>query len=1160
MATASKSTRPHLVPGNPQPQSQGSVPPRRGQWFVAALILLIGLLWLAPILVAHSPALSWVVGYLTTGMRGKVRVESASLGWFSPVEMSGIEIRDEQGQPVLEASKITGQRWLSGLVWNWSKLGRFRAEKPKCTLVLRDDGSNLEDILAGWASDSQDKTPDKAANGDAGQAMDFQVEIVDGQVLVNDARTQRSWLVENLQFVLAMSADTGNSVTLQTSGAVGDQRRSGHFEVAMRTGQGQGKADELRLKAQSVPLAVLAPLVARSLPGVRLDGWLSSDLQCQGADLWKFDRVAIQGQTSAEEFLLTAPQLGSDQLRLTKFQASCQLASQGNRLQVAGLEVNSDVGRVSATGLVDLGGDGNTSLLARLPRQTCEIHGLVDLPRLATMLPETLRIRRETQVTSGQLQFSLTSRQGPEGMTWQGQLDANNLTAQSQGQRLAWQQPILVVFAAREKQGGFIVDNLRCDSDFLKIEGAGTTEDFSATANLDLNRLVGQLNGLIDFGNLRLAGNGSANLRWRQPPQQDFLTEGQLQVQGLQLAVPGRPAWTEERLAANFSASGRTDFSSNTRLATFTLEATAGEDRLEARLAQPIPDFRDGGTWPLAVRSNGDLARMLPRLSPWLSSDGLRLAGRYDLQTQLVGKSGSLYVNKGTLTVDQLVVNAGGWSLQEPHAELNAEGGYDQNRRRLDLKSAKLVSTGLTAQTQGLVLSYPTTGAAEVSGSIACQGNLERMQQWFASSAKPAEWRLGGQLAGMVELQPSPAGFATRLDASINNLAVAHASGQQFQEPQVRLVGRGNYQRQNGVLVIEQAELVSGMVSATAGGQYVNKDAGMLQADAKVNYDLEKLSALLRSYLGDGIYAAGRGSSPVTYQGPLALTGSQAKAAFGWQWANVYGFEVGPGEIQTTLNNGLLQTSPLELPVSEGRVRLAPQMRLGTAPMLFGLAPGRVAEQIRINPRMCAHGLQYIAPVLAGVTTAEGRFSMELDACWFPLSEPSRGELSGRMIIHDVQVGPGPLSQELAVVLGRPYPAQLTRQSVIPFRMVDGRIWHQNLELVFPDVTIRTSGFVGLDQTMAIMAEMPVPPKWIGNNPVGAALKGQIIRLPVSGTLAKPAIDRREFDRLSQQFVRNAAQGVIVDQLNKHQDEIQKGLNKVNQGLDRLFGPPPGVK
>jgi translocation and assembly module TamB len=80
---------------------------------------------------------------------------------------------------------------------------------------------------------------------------------------------------------------------------------------------------------------------------------------------------------------------------------------------------------------------------------------------------------------------------------------------------------------------------------------------------------------------------------------------------------------------------------------------------------------------------------------------------------------------------------------------------------------------------------------------------------------------------------------------------------------------------------------------------------------------------------------------------------------------------------------------------------------------------------------------------------------------------------------------------------------------------------------------------VGLDQTMAIMTEMPVPPKWLENNPLAPGLKDQIIRIPLAGTLQKPQLDRAEMDKISRQFIRNAARNMLED-----------GLNK---GLDRLF-------
>ena len=149
------------------------------------------------------------------------------------------------------------------------------------------------------------------------------------------------------------------------------------------------------------------------------------------------------------------------------------------------------------------------------------------------------------------------------------------------------------------------------------------------------------------------------------------------------------------------------------------------------------------------------------------------------------------------------------------------------------------------------------------------------------------------------------------------------------------------------------------------------------------------------------------------------------------------------------------------------------------------------------------------------------------------------------MVIHSAQIGPGPLVKELAVLLGRASPAQIRRESEVDFRMVRGRVYHQGMELEFPDLSIRTYGSVGLDQTLVVMAEMPVPPKWLGNNMLGLALKDQTIKLPIGGTLSRPEIDRRELDRLSGQFLQRAARNVLGDEVSRQLEQ-----------LEGLFGRP----
>ena len=110
------------------------------------------------------------------------------------------------------------------------------------------------------------------------------------------------------------------------------------------------------------------------------------------------------------------------------------------------------------------------------------------------------------------------------------------------------------------------------------------------------------------------------------------------------------------------------------------------------------------------------------------------------------------------------------------------------------------------------------------------------------------------------------------------------------------------------------------------------------------------------------------------------------------------------------------------------------------------------------------------------------------------------------------------------------------------FRMVGGRVYHQGLELIFPEFTVRTHGSVGLDQTMNLMAEMPVPPKWLANTPrLAESFRNQTISVPIAGTLSQPRLDQKAMADLSRQFLQKAAGNML-----------EGGLNKQ---FERLFGP-----
>jgi hypothetical protein len=250
---------------------------------------------------------------------------------------------------------------------------------------------------------------------------------------------------------------------------------------------------------------------------------------------------------------------------------------------------------------------------------------------------------------------------------------------------------------------------------------------------------------------------------------------------------------------------------------------------------------------------------------------------------------------------------------------------------------------------------------------------------------------------------------------------------------------------------------------------------------------------------------------------------------------------LGPGELKIAMAHGALNVAPTDLVVNQGRLHLAPRVRLSPGPLELSMPAGPLAEQIQVDPAMCASVLRYAAPALANVSTAKGTISVVLDACRIPLADPGSSDLSGRLVIHSLEIGSGPMLHALSVLLGDETPGRLRQESVVAFRMKDRRIYHDGLELMFPVLTIRTSGSVGLDQTMDLTAEMPVPPKWLGGNAAAIrAVANQTIRLPLRGRLDKPELDPRALEQASAQFATKAV-GSLID-------------GGLNQGLNKLFG------
>ncbi len=439
------------------------------------------------------------------------------------------------------------------------------------------------------------------------------------------------------------------------------------------------------------------------------------------------------------------------------------------------------------------------------------------------------------------------------------------------------------------------------------------------------------------------------------------------------------------------------------------------------------------------------------------------------------------------------------------------------------------------------------------------QSTVEPFAMYGAIPAPKAAATGGTAPLGIVPISPlSPGGRGAGGEGAV---ATGSARPVLWQEPKLSLNGKGSYDGTADALQLDSLEIGSTALHAAIAGKIQqltkSQDAALT---GTLDYDGQTLSRVMQPVWGNGLTFLGRQSRKFSLRGPLAaplaatapgapvdplafLKPLVADGSFGWTSANLYGMTVGPGELNAELADGALQVKPMQLALSDGTLSAAPWFRLTPGPMELQIGPGPLVKQLRISPELCAQWLKFVAPMLSEATRTDGRLSIDLQGARVPLANPLAADIAGRLTIQSVGVTPGPIARPFALLTRqveaiftrRPQPQDIGKESPllkigpqqVDFRMVGGRMYHQNLELMVGNVTLRTHGSVGLaDESLSLIAEMPVRREWVGTDPQMAQWRDQTVQFYIGGTLRHPQVDPRAMELLAAQMVKNTVQKI----------------------------------
>jgi len=1109
------------------------------------------------------------------------------LGWLSPVAASDIAAVDRAGKPLARIKSLQSERTLLGLLSHRRNPGEFRLEEPAVHVVLRPDGSNWEDALAAYL---------QPASGES--AVDkVQLKVVGGTLEVQDQAGLNQWRIEGLDVDLLMSQIDETWIQMRLAGhvrAAGTPPGQVSAEFACQAASGEGQtlgAGRLVWQVENLPLSPWATVLQRVGVDIQMQGQLSARGDCQWDPGLANPRLRLE-QATGQQIAVRSPQwLGNDTLSTSMLELRGQIDQSGGRWRMENVVLLSDFARLQARGsLPPLTGGSSVAwadLIRDLQKEDVQISGDLQVAPFATMLPQTLRIRPTTRITSGNVHFSLASQNAGQP-SFSASLEAGSLAAVENGRPFSWDKPLKATADFRYTTDGPVIDQLRIDSEFLTLTASGRVQEGSATLNADLDVLAVELARFVDLGDFRIAGGLDGQFRWQQAATEQLNASGQIKMSDFHLSAPKMLPWREQQLLIDVAATADAPQGKVTRIPSAWFRLTSARDQLSAKLTRPVDKPSPDASWPLELQIDGRLETWLPRVQPFVDLRGWAAKGSIDLDAAATVDRQRVAAETFRLVLGDLRAENSelGLFVDEPTVRLETRGAWDLAANRLVSDDTTLTSSTVAFRAQQVQLQLPGEKAA-VSGTVSYRADLGRLTRCLQQPGQTGTTRLSGSATGVVRASHEDDVTALDWNSDVQDLVYAtlpaapagtpvrpvslSGSWQEvWREASVRLAGRERYDHAGDMLHVDELTAATATLKLSAQGK-IEQLSTRATADLSgtLDYDLADVTKNLQASMGNQVRLAGREQAQFQVRGPLVAATASAGTIggpvvppelggsfrAGWQSADVYGMKVGQGDLQGSLSNCLLQLRPLDIPVSEGRVKATPHLELSAMPVRLMLDKGPLIENVRISPEMCQTWLKYVAPLLADATRAEGTFSVTLDRASVPLPDSTTSTAKGVLTIHAARVGPGPLAQEflgkaqqIRTMIDSNASGQTATWLTIPeqqvqFDVQDGRVQHHGLTVTAGDVVIRTSGSVGFDQTLALLAEVPVQDQWIANKRLLQGLKGTTLQLPLRGSFSRPQVDSRALADLNRQMLRNAAGGALEQELGR--------------GLQQLFGPRP---
>lgn len=544
------------TPGNGGEQASKKKKGKRGWWWklpLAAIVLLVVLVLLLPTIASTSPVRGMVLSKVNASLPGKLGVEDWSLGWFSGVNVKGIDWTDASGRKLATVSEVRTSISLMQLAKGNLHLGEIVIPNVNLDLVvpMQKSAAGAEKTKTGGAGEGGTTTftmPDVAAS--------VKIQSITGQVVLQGDEGRTATIKLDKSTSVALDLPAGGDAKGDVVVAIAQPSGVGSVTVnATVKGLKPGMVDALGLtggsviKLQGLDLAGAGDLAKVTGSDVALKGLVEGQIE---ATIARPGEATVNGQIAAAN---VAAKVGADEFATSKVVLPIDVAiAEGltaPRVKINQLGVSLDQGSVSVAGEVPVA--SLQFLAAGLPvTEEGAVSVKADLPNLPVVLNSlrnAVKLQKGVQVTGGALAAGVDLAITKQGLKVHAPVTLKGLEGVRDGKKIGPFQPLTldagaVLPSLKNPQDVRNID-VQVTSSFMTVSAKGPTLG-QAVVNVlvDAGKLNADLGQLVDLSMIR-SGRLTVNVVNRSTSADVIEPDAQIQVSNLGLDLPaqaGQPA------------------------------------------------------------------------------------------------------------------------------------------------------------------------------------------------------------------------------------------------------------------------------------------------------------------------------------------------------------------------------------------------------------------------------------------------------------------------------------------------------------------------------------------------------------------------------------------------------------------------------------------